>query len=257
MQNTLKGILFFALILFTFFADAQTKEVQHLSQIWTGYLNTTRLSNHWGITAEFQFKTHESFFNNTDLVEKSIGAIYFTNDKNNTRITGAFTLIDQYPSDGKTIIVPEYRPWQMIQWNSNVGKTRCMQWVRLEERFKRKVIDNNTLGNNYDFSYRLRYNVLAQLPITKHKFEKGAVSLACSNELYLNLGDNIVYNVFDQNRFFIGGFYYLNTHDFIQFGYLKSYQQLSSGYKFKAIDVIKLSFFNNLDFRKKINQKKA
>lgn len=257
MQITLKFILIFALSACTFLAEAQTKELQHLSQTWIGYNNTTRLSTHWGINAEFQIKTHESFFNNTDLIEKGLGIIYFANDKNNTRISGAFTHIDQYPSDGKTMIVPEFRPWQMIQWNSLVGKTKWMQWVRLEERFKTKVIDNNTLGDGYDFSCRLRYNVLAQFPISKHKFERGAISLACSNELYLNIGDNIVYNVFDQDRFFVGSFYYLNTHDFIQFGYLKSYQQLSAGYKFKSIDVLKLAYFNNLDFRKKINQKKS
>ena len=245
----LKKIILSSIVSIPYLISAQTKQVQTANQIWIAYNNTSRVSEKWGIWADYQVKTKDAFFNNTDLVEKTIGVIYYHNEI--IKLTSAFTQVDAHPADGKLMIVPEYRPWQMIQWQARTGSIKWSSWIRLEERFKTQVLNNTTLGGSYDFNYRLRYNVFSQLPITKRKYEKGAIALVASNELYLNFGGNIVYNVFDQNRLFGGFFFYTSKHDFLQFGYTKSYQQLSTGYKFKSIDAVKISFFNNLDFTKK------
>ena len=244
-----KKILLSALISIPLFLTAQTKQVVSANQIWMSYNNTTRITNKWGIWADYQVKTKDAFFNNTDIIEKTLGVIYYPNET--VKFTGAFTKVDLHPTDGRIMIVPEYRPWQMIQWQAKTGNIKWASWIRLEERFKTKVLNNTTLANDYDFSYRLRYNVFSQLPITKKKYQRGAISLVASNEIYLNFGKSIVYNVFDQNRVFGGLFFYTSKRDFLQFGYTKSYQQLSAGNKFKSIDAIKISFFNNLDFRRK------
>ncbi len=244
-----KKIFTIGIIFSPFMLSAQIKQVQSDNQIWMSYNNTSRFTDKWGIWADYQVKTKDAFFNNTDIIEKTLGLIYYPNET--IKLTAAFTHVDLHPTDGKTMIVPEYRPWQMIQWQAKTGSVKWSSWIRLEERFKTKVLNNTTLGSGYDFSYRLRYNVFSQLPITKRKYQKGAISLVATNEIYLNFGKNIVYNVFDQNRAFAGFFFYTSKRDFIQFGFTKSYQQLSAGNKFKSIDAIKISFFNNLDFRKK------
>ena len=236
--------------------QAQTKQVQSFNQTWYAYNNNTRLTNKWGIWFDIQNKTKENYFKNFDVKENTLGAIYYINDR--TKLTSAFTYIQSYPNQSAPqFSVPEYRPWQMIQWRTNSGPFRFSHWIRLEERFKRKTINNLALTEGYDFSYRLRYNIFAQLPITKTKYDKGAISLLGSNEIYLNYGKSIVYNTFDQNRIFLGFFYYFNKHDYLQVGYTNAYQQLSAGNKYKSIDAIKLTFFNNLDFRKTQSSKKS
>jgi hypothetical protein len=145
----------------------------------------------------------------------------------------------------------------MIQWKNNLKNTSFAHWVRLEERFKTKTINGNQLTNNVDFSYRLRYNVFIERPLTVKKREKGAVSLSIAEEIYLNYGQSIVYNTFDQNRIFGGFLYYFNNHDFLQLGYTNVIQHLPSKDRYKGIDAIKLTFFNNLDFRKKNNGHKS
>ena len=88
------------------------------------------------------------------------------------------------------------------------------------------------------------------MPLTKHHFQKGSLSFVVSEEVYFNFGKNIVYNTFDQNRFSAGFYYYINNDNIFQFGYTNVFQQLNQKNKFTNLDVIRLSIFNNIDFRK-------
>jgi hypothetical protein len=67
----------------------------------------------------------------------------------------------------------------------------------------------------------------------------------------VNLGKEIVYNYFDQNRFFIGLGYHVNSHDSIQLGYMNVFQQLTVGNRYKDIHAGRVFYFHNLDLRKK------
>ena len=67
----------------------------------------------------------------------------------------------------------------------------------------------------------------------------------------VNLGKEIVYNSFDQNRFFTGFNYFFNRQTYLQFGYLNVFQQQTSGNKYRVINAARILVFHNLDFRKK------
>jgi hypothetical protein len=241
---------FLIIVVVLFCNQTHAQQIEHYNQTWMGYNNTTRLNDHWGIWLDAQYKTKSEFTKNYDVNEKTLGAIFYPNEK--IKITNAFSYVQSYPNFSlPKFEVPELRPWQMIQWKSNAGPVKLSHWFRIEERFKHKTLNSNSLANGYDFSFRFRYNVFAQLPITKIKYDKGAFSLVGSDELYLSYGKQIIYNSFDQNRVFIGVFYYLNKHDFLQVGYTNAFQHLSAKDKYKSVDAIKISFFNNLDFRRK------
>ena len=135
--------------------------------------------------------------------------------------------------------------------SSQVSSCLFTQWLRLEERFKSQIINNNTLGTGYDFSFRTRYNIFMQIPLGKKKYTPGHFSILTANEIFLNLGGNSPTNIFDQDRFFIGTFYHVNKHDNLQIGFTKVYQQMANKSNFKSLDVIKLTYFNNLDFSTK------
>jgi hypothetical protein len=125
-----------------------------------------------------------------------------------------------------------------------------MQWLRLEERFRRKIKNDDEWADGYSFNWRLRYNVVAQFPLNKNAYAPGTFSLAASNEVFINFGKQILYNYFDQNRFFIGLQYHLNKRDLLQAGYLNQFQQLSSGYLFRELHNVRLFYFHNLNFEK-------
>ena len=126
-----------------------------------------------------------------------------------------------------------------------------MQWIRLEERFRRKILNDDELAEGYNFNFRVRYNFLFQAAIGNKPFKKGTFSWVLNNEVHINFGKQIVYNYFDQNRFFAGFNYFLTDHDYIQFGYMNLFQQLSSGNTYRVLHTARFFYFHNLDLRKK------
>ena len=92
--------------------------------------------------------------------------------------------------------------------------------------------------------------MLMQYPLSAKKFAPGTFSFAAGSELMMNLGKKIVYNTFDQNRFFLGFHYHVNKQDYIQFGYMNVFQQLSAGVQYKSINTARLFYFHNIDLRK-------
>jgi hypothetical protein len=241
-----KHLLFLILIIISFVrVGAQTTRMQ---ESWLDYLNQNRYTDKWGSWIDVQSKLKDHYINAINANEFTLGASYFPNK--NFKYTGAVTYVDQFPSTGKNYHLAEYRPWQQIQYTFQKPTSQWLQWLRLEERFKQTAI-NNLSSDNYDFTYRLRYFLLAQFPLTQHKYEKGSLSFVTSEELYVNFGKNIVYNTFDQNRFFLGFYYYLNKDNILQLGYTNLYQMYNAKNKFLQSDVLRISVFNNIDFRKK------
>jgi len=229
--------------------SSQTKTTQTLEQVWLGYFNQTRLNDKWGFWLDAQIRTKDNF---TDSLSQFIfrpGVTYYID--NNTKLSLGYAFINHFPADDHPdISAPEHRIWQQIQWHTSYSRIRTMQWFRLEERYRRKITDGE-LGDGYNFNFRMRYNFLMQVPMGAKKYEKGAVSCVINDEIHINFGKRIVYNYFDQNRFFTGFNYFLNKHDNIQFGYMNLFQQLSAGNKYRSIHTARVFFFHNLDLRKK------
>ena len=126
-----------------------------------------------------------------------------------------------------------------------------MQTVRLEERFRRKLLNDNELGEGYNYNPRIRYAFALFLPLTEKGLGPGSLQFLLNNEVMINFGKNIVYNHFDQNRFFAGLAYQFNPHAQLQAGYLNVFQQLPAGNQFNKLHAIRLFYFHNFDLRNK------
>lgn len=238
----------FVVFVFIFFSllklSAQTTVGQ---ESWFDYLNQNRFSKKWASWTDLQLRTRDNYVNAKNAYEVSLGASYYVTD--NLKATGALSYVNNYPNASHDFNLGEWRPWQQLQLTSDLPKSQWLQWIRLEERFNQQV-SNNKPTDVYLFNYRIRYNVIAQFPLTAHKYQKGSISFVSSNELYLNFGKPIVYNTFDQNRFFLGFYYFLNKSNICQIGYTKMYQKYNAPNKYYNADVLRLSVFNTIDFRK-------
>ena len=141
-----------------------TKTTEYVNQIWAGYFNQTRFSNKWGIWAEAQLRTKEDFVNDFSTGILRAGLTYYFND--NTKLTAGYAYVNHFPADNhKNISQPEHRPWQQLQWHTKYQKMRLMQWFRLEERFRRKIANDDHLADGYSYNWRMRYNILAMFPL--------------------------------------------------------------------------------------------
>jgi hypothetical protein len=226
------------------------KQTQSVNQVWTGYFNQTRFSNKWGAWADLHLRTKEDFFTNFSQSIVRLGLTYYLKD--DAKLTAGYAYVNHFPADAhKNISQPEHRPWQQLQWHTRFTKLRLMQWFRLEERWRRKILNDEELDEGYNFNFRLRYNILSQFPLSKKRFQPGTVSFVLSNEVFVNFGKQIVNNYFDQNRFFAGFHYYVNKHDQLQFGYMNLFQQLAAGNRYRSIHAARVFYFHNLDLTKR------
>ena len=77
--------------------------------------------------------------------------------------------------------------------------------LRYDARFRQDVT-NGELSDSYSFINRVRFMVTLRKFLTENETSIGKPFLNLSEELLLNFGKNVTYNLFDQNRisFMIG-----------------------------------------------------
>jgi hypothetical protein len=245
----LRLFLLQSVLMITGFSFAQ-KKTNSVQQLWFSYNNQTRLAGKWGLWGDFQLRTKEDFFEDFSTAIARVGLMYYLTD--NTKLTAGYAYVNYFPADAHPdISQPEHRPWQQVQWHNRFPKLHVMQWVRLEERFRRKIKDNDELAEGYDFNYRARYNLMLNFSFNKNPFSSKTISYTISNETHLNFGKEIVYNTFDQNRLFAGIHYHTTAHGYLQLGYMYLYQQLATGNKYRYIHAVRIGYSHNLDLPKK------
>jgi hypothetical protein len=247
----MRTILFVSLMAFfnTTLLAQSTKTINSVNQFWFGYNNQTRLHNKWGIWADLQLYSKDMSGLSLGISEPRIGLIYYLNDNN--RLSAGYAYLTYYPQAGHLrISQPENRYWQQYQLYSKGNRLRIMQWYRLEERFVRKVKNDDSLADGNTFSYRFRYMLYLTYPLGRQGF-LSKFGITAFDELYVNFGKSVVNNYFDQNRLF-GGISYMPTpHVTFQMGFTYEFQQLASGNKYKEIDALRLAVYHNLDLHPK------
>ena len=230
--------------------SAQTKSVSTTDQIWAGYFNQTRFSSRWGSWTDLHLRTKTHFATNFSTAIIRLGLTYYLAD--NTRLTAGYAYVNHFPSDNhKQVSQPEHRPWQQIQWLTRHQKLRSSHTLRLEERFRRKILNDEQLAEGYLFNYRLRYNFMLSIPLSKQAFTPRSMAFVVNDEVHLNFGKEIIYNYFDHNRLFMGLSYQTNKTDNLQFGYMNFFQQQPAGNRYRMINAARVFYFHNLDLRRK------
>lgn len=247
----LKNAILFILTVIMLTPASGQKVTETDNQLWFGAFNQTRFSERWGFWADGHYRMKGDFVDDFGLFIIRGGPMFYLTD--DVRITAAYGYIGIGPEGTRTITQPEHRPWQQVQWFVRRPQARLIQAIRLEERFRRRIEEGSRLGDGYDYNPRLRYNFSLFLPLTKKKFAPGGLQFLLNNEVMFNFGKNIIYNHFDQNRFFAGLVYQVNPQVQIQAGYLNVYIQLPAGNVFRNQHNARIFYVHNLDFRKKEN----
>ncbi len=200
--------------------------------------------------ADFHLRTKDDFTNSFSQSIIRLGATYYIND--NTKFTLGYANVHIYPGDNhRQLTRLEHRPWQQIQWHTRYSKTRMMQWIRLEERYRQKILNDSTLAGGYNFNWRLRYNIWYEVPVFKDGAAPKSISLIVNDEAHISFGKEVVYNYFDQNRFFFGLKYQVARNSNLQAGYTNVFQQLAAGNKYRNMNGARIFFFQNFDWRQK------
>lgn len=234
--------LLLSVLLLPAWAVGQSHPVTASFQSWAGYYPQVRFSNRWGMWVDMELHSGDANSGISQSVFRLAGTWY--NHKNN-KFTAGYGHVQYYQGDGK-VSIPEDFSWEQYQWYMRPGKSKIMQWLRLEQKWKRNTLTDKELAGNSQFSWKFRYEVYATLPLTKRGLVPGSLAVALGNELYLYYAPGQPNHLFDQNRVFTGFSFAVNSHDNLVFGCTHILQENSAANQFKYLNALRLSFFENI-----------
>lgn len=194
-------------------------------QIWLGWVQQIRLKKAWGLWFDAQYRTQDNFYQKISTLALRTGVMY--QPIQNVRIVAGYAYFRIYPLNGSLPVPHEHRGWQMIQYSfQTTNKIRLIQGIRTEQRFRERIIQNQHT-QQYVFNHRFRYNLTALLPLRKRTaYQPNSLACVIGNEVMFNVGKEIIYNQFDQNRVWAGLQYQISSNLQMQVLYMLLYQHL-------------------------------
>lgn len=239
ISGLLSGLMMPLLLIFSTSStlQAQTKTINTQYQSWFSVNSTLKVSPRWAIIADFHTRRNHFMADNNFYFART--GVQYTLDKNLT-VAAGYGHFWAYPTTKNWhTIAHENRIYQQIQYSSKWRAATILQRLRNEQRWQQKMV-NDAYSGQLRFTDRVRYLLSMTIPVFKNK---KMPSLALADELCLQAGKEIVYNTFDQNRFFIGIKEQLRPDLSFDMGYMRVYQQKKSGYEFDRNHTFRLFFY--------------
>jgi hypothetical protein len=175
-----------------------------------------------------------------------------------------------YPVNGKTSFQPEFRTSVQVTSEDRIGRIRIIQRYRFEYRWygtKANIDDDDIFFGSpttYDFvaaneQMRFRYLFRTITPINNKELVKGTYYALVSTELFLKFGHYIPnYQIYDQNRTYIGIGYKLSEAVRFEGGYMLQNKMSLTNTAQNEVDLNSVLFVNVLidDFNSFFKKKK-
>lgn len=225
-------------------AQGINKQVTHQQLVWYGYHNTLEWNARWSVSSEIEDRR---FFNPDKQHQFLIRSQVRYSLGENWGASAGFAYFLQSPQNPRTtesLVIPELRPHLQLDYKQQMSKLTITHRYRAEKRYFRNT-ENGELAKGYSSNYRFRYRIGLEYPVVMIKQQP--LKLKVSDEIMINAGNKITHNRFDQNRIYGGLNYTLNKNFAIEAGYLKWFQQRSSGYQFYDRDIIRLVVTHKID----------
>lgn len=226
---------------------APGKEVTTYTQSWYSINSTFRFSNRWGMVADYHVR-RDNFMKDQYFYFVRLGGIYWVADK--YPVIAGVAHLWLAPAPGNNTWSNENRIYQQWSGVTRQGQVTVLNRLRFEQRWRDQIVNDEAVGNK-QFSLRLRYLASFEIQLLQ---DPKLPSLAVSDELLAQFGNNIAYNSFDQNRLFLGLKMPLSQKLNFDIGYMNILQQKPSGYQYDLSNVFRLFFYFNMDFTKNKHQ---
>jgi len=229
-----------ALIPFTLLGQTpNSKEINNQIQSWFSINTITKFSDRWGIVADFHIR-RDDFIKDPSFYFLRGGITYIPNSL--ISITAGYAHMWLAPTNPDwSTYADENRIYQQFQMNTKIGTVGVLQRLRNEQRWQEKI-ENDQVMDEIRFTNRIRYLASFNIPVSKNN---KAPALILSDEILVHFGKEVVYNTFDQNRFFVGIKKNINPKFSYDFGYMNVIQQKYSGYQYDINHTLRLFFYLN------------
>jgi Protein of unknown function (DUF2490) len=238
----MRGVFLACLLLTGLMAKSQTtpvtKQVTQRTQSWYSINSTFRFSDRWGAVADFHTLNDGLFEDNFYFLR--FGGVYWIDGKH--PVIAGVGRMWKAPAEGLQTWAIENRIYQQWSTATHTGRWSILQRIRTEQRWRDQLVNDTIIGTQ--FSFRLRY--LAGFEFSAFKNPK-LPAFVISDELLVQFGPSIVFNTFDQNRFFVGIRLHVSERVNFDTGYMNIFQQRPTGYQYDMSHVFRLFIYYHLD----------
>ncbi len=200
-----------------------TRLIDYNSIGWYNAFITKKITDKWSGHLEYQWRRDEFILHGQQSLLR-VGVNYKVNQKLLIRV--GYGWIETYPygsinlqAAGKTFT--EHRSFQALLLNDHVNSLEIQHRFMLEQRWiGRFTKPDIELEDDYVYVNRMRYMLRLQMPLGKKELEDRTFYMAMYDEIFIQFGENVQENIFDQNRLsgLIG--YKLNKNFKLELGYL-------------------------------------
>ncbi|MDN3669814.1 DUF2490 domain-containing protein [Echinicola jeungdonensis] len=240
-------IFLFTLVFFSSIKEslAQRKEVSTGNQQWFQYYNQIKLDEKWALLTDGGLRTRNNFDEFSQyLIRTGIGF----NPSSILSFLVGFAHLGFYNNGSRTR--SELRPYQELVINNKLAPISLSHRYRVEERFFRNTSQDNSKSNSFNF--RFRYRIMASIPLWESTEHDGkSLSFNVGDEILINAGKDVVYNVFNQNRILIGPAFQLNkTLDF-SLTYTHQFSASNAPREYQNSHIFWLGIKHKMDFTSK------
>lgn len=228
VKYTFKTLVVFSSIVVSRHSSAQNITTQSL--VWFNYTIHKNFSKNYFLVTEFS----ERIFSNPIKQHQFLIRTHFHRNINSFMdFAPGFTYFLQSPHDPDSkskLVVPEIRPHLEINAKHHATNMNLHIRYRAEYRMFKKV-ENDKIVEGFNTNFRFRIMTGLDYVIYRLKNDKN-LKIKLQDEIHFNAGKSIVYNVFDQNRIYMGLGLDLSKTTSFEAGYLNWYQQRPSGIDF-------------------------
>ena len=179
--------------------NAQEKNVTKGNQQWVQYYNQTKFSKKWSLLVDGGYRWKQDLGKHSRYIIRAARAYMISPG---IRVAAGFAHLGTYTEIDITVV--EFRTYQELTVKQVFGKLGLNHRVRIEQRLIESTKNNDEQFNRSN--WRFRYSIVFSIPIIKQfpNHDDRSLKLNVGDEIFINAGKDIVYNVFDQNRILIG-----------------------------------------------------
>lgn len=237
-------------------AQESVRHVESQPAAWLSYTGMHPISDKWRLMVEGQIRQYDGGkqpmqrFGRLGLLRVIAPGV---------RFGGGYLFAHTYPPEEfvPTVVrFTEHRTWQQLDMNANTGRFAWNHRYRLEQRWLERLGTSGAdsaqhLGWNYTNRARYAARIVTSMggggAPKNHK-----PYLVASNEVFLNFGRKVRFNVFDQNRLFAGVGYQWSPKLRFETGYMNQVVLRGNGTEMERNHTLIMAFSSDAPlFRKK------
>ncbi len=234
-------------------AQSPSRNIQPNNNAWFMYFGSHKFSEHWGVHLEAQFRRNEIISKPQQLLLRSGINYHFTP---NAYVTAGYCFVHTSPYGvfPTKSAFPENRFWEQLQVKSQAGRIEVITRLRLEQRYTKLPVQQSSgeyAPGDDVYTNRARVLVRLSVPFKGKTIEDKSFYFSCYDEAFVNFGENVQANIFDQNRAYVAIGYKFPKWGKLEIGYMNQLLVRSDGLRIENNHTLQVGFSSTIDFRKK------